>query len=77
MICLRCKKDTARISATAPDGSNAWEIYTCSHCNYVWRSTEEPTVTDPERRDPAFQLEDVDLNRLLNVIPIPALKHGQ
>ena len=52
MKCVRCLTDNASKVAEAPDGSKAWEVYVCSRCNFVWRSTEEPEVIDPEKRDP-------------------------
>jgi hypothetical protein len=53
MKCVRCLEGETRVICTAPDGSGAWEIYTCERCNFAWRSTEPPTVTDPARRDPS------------------------
>ena len=52
MKCVRCLTDNAAKVAEAPDGSKAWEVYTCNRCNFVWRSTEEPEVIDPERGTP-------------------------
>jgi hypothetical protein len=76
MMCVRCYENTAARVATAPDGSNAWEIYYCERCNFSWRSTEEPEVIDPEKREPYFQLKDVDLTQLMCPVPIPPLKPG-
>jgi hypothetical protein len=73
MRCVRCLADTAAVSAQAPDGSGAWEIYSCSRCNYSWRSSEPDTITDPEKRDPFFQLDAVDLDELDSPLPIPPL----
>jgi late competence protein required for DNA uptake (superfamily II DNA/RNA helicase) len=74
MKCLRCLTDTAQKIADAPDGSKAWEVYYCSRCNYVWRSSEEDAITDIEKRNPEFQLDKVDLEKLLIPVPIPPLK---
>lgn len=74
MKCVRCIEGEARVVAKAPDGSNDWEIYKCDRCNFGWRSTEPPSVTDPKRRDPWFQLEGVDLSTLSNPCPIPPLE---
>ena len=73
MICVRCLKDTARKVAEAPDQSGAWEVYYCERCNYSWRSTEEEEITVLERRDPEFQLDQVDLETLSSPNPIPPL----
>jgi vanillate/4-hydroxybenzoate decarboxylase subunit D len=73
MICVRCLKDTARKVAEAPDRSGAWEVYYCERCNYSWRSTEEEEITVLERRDPEFQLDQVDLETLSSPNPIPPL----
>ena len=64
MICVRCLRDTARKVAEAPDRSGVWEIYYCKRCNYSWRSTEEEQITVLEKRDPEFQLDQVDLESL-------------
>jgi vanillate/4-hydroxybenzoate decarboxylase subunit D len=74
MICLRCLKDSAEKIAEAPDRSGAWEVYYCRRCNYSWRSSEEISITNPDKRDPAFQLERVDLDALQILNPIPMLK---
>jgi vanillate/4-hydroxybenzoate decarboxylase subunit D len=73
MRCVRCLADTAAVVAHAPDGSGAWEIYSCSRCNYAWRSSEPESITDPEKRDPFFQLDGVDLDELGSPLPIPPL----
>ena len=74
MICVRCLKESAEKIADAPDGSGAWEVYYCERCNYSWRSSEEPEITVPDRRDPEFQLENVDLDSLQILNPIPPLR---
>ena len=74
MKCVRCLKDTASKVAEAPDGSKAWEVYYCERCNFSWRSTEEPEVIDPEKRDPWFQFDDVDVDNLPAFSPVPPLK---
>lgn len=62
MICVRCLRDSAKIVATAPDGSGAWEIYACSECNYNWRSSEPEEITVIEKRDPWGQLNGKDFS---------------
>ena len=74
MICVRCLNSTASKVAEAPDGSRAWEIYYCGHCNYSWRSSEESCVVNIDERDPRFQLNDVDLDNLFVHNTIPPLK---
>ena len=74
MICLRCLSDSGEKIAEAPDRSGAWEVYYCERCNYSWRSSEEEEVTTPEKRDPEFQLDSVDLDALQILNPIPPLK---
>lgn len=59
MICVRCLHDSAAKIADAPDGSNAWEIFHCSKCNYVWRSSEDEGITNPEKRDKWAQLDKI------------------
>jgi vanillate/4-hydroxybenzoate decarboxylase subunit D len=74
MICVRCLTDTAGKIAEAPDQSGAWEMYYCERCNYSWRSSEEPEIAVPEKRDPEFQLDRLDLDALQTLNPIPPLK---
>ncbi|NMB36405.1 MAG: vanillic acid non-oxidative decarboxylation protein [Firmicutes bacterium] len=74
MKCARCLEDTAAKVADAPDGSGAWEIYLCSRCNYSWRTTEEEEVINPEKRDPYFTLDGVDMDDLMVLVPVPPLK---
>jgi len=74
MKCVRCLQDTATKIADAPDGSGAWEMYGCSRCSFTWRSTEEEHVINPEKRDPYFQLDGVDIDNLLVLVPVPPLK---
>lgn len=71
MKCLRCLTGEVEIVASAPDGSGAWEIYRCLRCNYGWRSTEPETITDPKRRDPYFQIDQVELEELPCPLPEP------
>lgn len=75
MKCIRCLKGEASVVAKAPDGSGAWEIYKCDRCNYGWRSSEPARMLDPATRDPFFQMENVDLDKLLTPCPIPPLRH--
>lgn len=51
MVCIRCKRDTARKVAEAPDGSHAWEVYFCDTCHYSWRNIEPDYITDPAKRE--------------------------
>lgn len=69
MKCVRCLEGEAEVVAGAPDGSNAWEIYRCTRCNYGWRSSEPGTITDPAQRDPFFQLDKTDLATLPSPLP--------
>jgi len=71
MKCVRCIKGDAEVVAKAPDGSEAWEIYRCTRCNYGWRSTESESITDPAKRDPFFQLDTTDLSELTSPLPLP------
>lgn len=70
MKCVRCSEDTARKLVEAPDGSKSWEVYHCSTCNFVWRSSESPRVIDPAKRPPVFQYTKEELEILPTTIPI-------
>ena len=67
MQCVRCLQDTAEVAAKAPDGSNAWELYLCSNCNYSWRNTEVNEITDIDKRDPWFQLDQAKMAKARRV----------
>lgn len=70
MKCVRCLVGEVEVVAHAPDESNAWEIYRCTRCNYAWRSSEPEHVIDPAKRDPRFQLVDVDLEAIESLMPV-------
>jgi hypothetical protein len=74
MKCVRCLNDSAKVVAKAPDGSGAWEVFCCSKCNYSWRSTEEEDLIDPEKLDPYFKLDKIDLDKVPCGIPIQTIK---
>ncbi len=74
MKCVRCLTDNASKIAEAPDGSKAWEVYFCNRCDFVWRSSEEPEVIDPDKRDPWFQLADVEVEDIPVFSPVPPLR---
>lgn len=74
MKCVRCLTDNAAKIAEAPDGSKAWEVYFCNRCDFVWRSSEEPEVIDPEKRDPWFQLAGVEVKDIPVFSPVPPLR---
>lgn len=74
MKCVRCLNDSAEIVAKSPDGTSAWEVFYCSKCNYSWRTTEEEDVINPEKSDPHFKLDKVDLDNLDSIIPINILQ---
>ena len=74
MKCVRCLTDNASKVAEAPDGSKAWEVYFCNRCDFVWRSSEEPEVIDPDKRDPWFQLADVEVEDIPVFSPVPPLR---
>ncbi len=67
MKCVRCLHDTAEVVAKAPDGSNAWELYFCSTCNYSWRNNEVESIPRSTSGDPWCQLDKVDFTKLRKV----------
>jgi late competence protein required for DNA uptake (superfamily II DNA/RNA helicase) len=73
MKCVRCLQESASKVASAPDGSGAWDIYYCEKCNFSWRTSEESEIIDPKKRDPWFQLDNVDLDNLPVLVPVPPL----
>ncbi|GAB6173755.1 non-oxidative hydroxyarylic acid decarboxylases subunit D [Paradesulfitobacterium aromaticivorans] len=76
MKCVRCLHDTANKLTVAPDGSGAWEIFGCSRCFFTWRTTEEEEVINPDKRDPYFQLDGVEIDDLMVLVPVPPLRKG-
>ena len=64
MKCVRCLHDTADVIAKAPDGSGAWVVYLCKHCNYSWCNNEVESITNIEKRDPWAQMDKVDISKI-------------
>lgn len=71
MICPRCDNDKAYQCYRAKD--NSWELFRCPNCYFVWRSTEEPEVTDPGLYDPRFKLSAKIIMEMKEKPPIPPL----
>lgn len=69
MICPRCDDDRAAKIFEAPE-NGVWELYRCPRCFFVWRNTEEDTVTQPELYDPKFKLDDKMIQAMVAKPPI-------
>jgi UbiD family decarboxylase len=54
--CPRCRCKRTEITAASPQ-TGCWQLYRCTTCWYIWRSTEPPTATDPECYPEAFRLD--------------------
>ena len=55
MICPRCEDNLAEVFMKSPVG-DFWELYKCNSCGFMWRSTEEEEVKDPNRYKNAFKI---------------------
>lgn len=55
MICPRCEDKEARLFIKSPVG-DVWELYLCGNCGFMWRSSEEKEVRDPEKYNPVFKI---------------------
>lgn len=73
MKCPRCKSETVELLTKAPK-DNAWEVYVCKTCCYSFRSTEDASVTDPEKYDPRFYIDPKDIPNLLQIPPVAKKK---
>jgi rubredoxin len=71
--CPRCRSRTTAVRSTSPV-AGVWTVYGCDTCLYVWRSTEPPENTDPERYPAAFRLKPEDLPKLEVAPSIPPLR---
>jgi transcription elongation factor Elf1 len=72
MICPRCGSNTVSLLVKAPV-DNAWVVYKCSTCDYIWRSTESDEVTDYNKYDIRFKINPVKIEELPIMPPIPKL----
>jgi hypothetical protein len=69
MICPRCDDERAAKIFEAPE-NGVWEVYRCPRCFFVWRNTEEDTVTHPELYDPKFKLDEKKIRGMAPKPPI-------
>ena len=69
MICPRCDDERAAKIFEAPENA-VWEVYRCPRCFFVWRSTEEDSVTDPALYDPKFKLDEKKIREMVAKPPI-------
>ena len=72
MICPRCDHDQALKIFEAPENA-CWEVYRCPRCDFVWRNTEEDTVTRPELYPRKFKLSGQKIQTMDPKPPIPPL----
>jgi len=71
-ICPRC--DSARTAVlTHSPVKDAWVVYQCPVCLYVWRSTEPDYATDPKQYDPNFKIKPQDIPNFADVPAVPPL----
>lgn len=70
MICPRCDSEQAGVLATSP-APGCWEVYACPVCQFMWRSTEAPTITDPKRYHPKFKVNPAEIEKYRQVPAIP------
>lgn len=75
MYCPRCDKNGAVKFFEAPS-SNAWELYRCPHCSFIWRSTEKSKITNKDQYNSDFKLNDERMKQMIDKPPIPPLKNA-
>ncbi len=70
MICLRCSGAEVNTEC-APDGSDAWRIYSCRRCNFSWRSIEDVnSILRTSGRTPS-RLREEQIAKLPVPVPMP------
>lgn len=52
----------------------SWEVYRCPRCYFVWRSTEEEEVTNPDLYSRTFALDEKQIEAMDPKPPLPPLK---
>lgn len=73
MICPRCDSKNANFLTKSPVGDE-WEVYICDDCYFSWRSTEDESIKDPEKYDPRFKINVIEVKSLPAIPPVPKLK---
>lgn len=73
MFCPRCDKDEAEKVFEAPK-ENAWELYRCRCCNFIWRSTEKKYIKNGGAYNPSFKLDEIKIREMIDKPLIPPLR---
>ncbi len=68
VICLRCASVEVNMEC-APDGSDAWQIYSCRRCNFNWRSIEDVNLILRTFERTPSRLREEEIARL--PVPVP------
>jgi vanillate/4-hydroxybenzoate decarboxylase subunit D len=70
IICPRCRTAASTLSTSPVPGR--WTVYGCPVCLFSWRSTEPPTVTDPDRYPSNFRIDAQAVPTFTAVPAVPA-----
>lgn len=63
--CPRCGSKSSEMITESPVG-DAWKLFACDDCNFVWRNTE-----NKEELTPDFDGDPEELENAVVVPPIP------
>jgi hypothetical protein len=72
-ICPRCDSATVDVRFES-SVAGVWTLYGCDTCLFTWRSSEPPTITDPNLYPAKFKLKPESLKHI-PVMPAVALPH--
>ncbi len=72
-ICPRCDSATTEVVFRSPV-EGVWELYSCTTCKFMFRSSEPESMTDPNKYDPTFKIKPEDLPNAPVMPAIPPLK---
>lgn len=73
MTCPRCESKKTEVLTESPVGK-VWTVYICNDCDFSWRNTESPEITDPAKYSPKWKLTAEKIANLGVIPPIPPLK---
>ncbi|ONF74384.1 non-oxidative hydroxyarylic acid decarboxylases subunit D [Amycolatopsis keratiniphila] len=73
MTCPRCRSEETHQLATSPV-PGVWEVWQCPTCLFCWRSTEPPSITNPDLYSERFRLSMSDIVEAGDFPPVPEVQ---